>query len=265
MTPLLLLPGTLCDERVWAPVRDAWASATGEGRRDIRTAALEGRRSAAAMASALLECMPDRCAIAGFSLGGIVALEMAAQAPDRVLGLALVASNARPDPPENAASRRAAVHRARSNGIESHVRDELLCRYFGSAHAQDRALQDLVCRMAVDTGLDAYLAQSDIASNRSDSRPRLRDIVGPTLVVGGDEDGINPPDRQEEMARALPCAEWHQVKHAGHFVPLEAPAELAELMALWLHRVDAERDARLSSQQPAEALDALRDERLRGR
>jgi pimeloyl-ACP methyl ester carboxylesterase len=248
MTPLLLLPGTLCDERVWAPVQDAWASATGGGRRDIRTAALGGRRSAAAMASALLESMPERCAIAGFSLGGIVALEMAAQAPERVLGLALVASNARPDPPENVASRRAAVHRARSTGIEAHVRDELLCRYFGSAHAQDLALHDLVCRMAVDTGIDAYLAQSEMASNRADSRPRLRAIGGPTLVVGGDEDGINPPDRQEEMARALPCAEWHQVKHAGHFIPLEAPVELAELMALWLHRVDTDRDAELSFQ-----------------
>lgn len=142
---------------------------------------------------------------------------MVAQAPDRVLGLALVASNARPDPPENAASRRAAVDRARSAGIEAHVRAELLCRYFGSAHAQDIALHDLVCRMAVDTGIDAYLAQSEIASNQADSRPRLRAIGRPTLVVGGDEDGINPPDRQEEMAR-------------------------------WLDRIDAERDAQLSFQ-----------------
>lgn len=248
MTPLLLLPGTLCDERVWEPVQDAWASATGEGRRDIRTVALRGHRSAAAMASALLESMPDRCAIAGFSLGGIVALEMAAQAPDRVLGLALVATNARPDPPENSASRRAAVHRARSTGIEAHVRAELLCRYFGSTHAQDLALHALVCRMAMDTGLDAYLAQSEMASNRADSRPRLRDIGRPTLVVGGDEDCINPPDRQEEMARALPCAEWHQVRHSGHFIPLEAPAELAELMALWLDRVEAEREVKRSFQ-----------------
>ena len=96
-TPLLLLPGTLCDERVWAPMR----SALEENAYAIRTAVLRGHLSTAAMASALLETMPPRCAIAGFSLGGIVALEMAAQAPDRVLGIALVATNARPDPAEN--------------------------------------------------------------------------------------------------------------------------------------------------------------------
>jgi pimeloyl-ACP methyl ester carboxylesterase len=212
--PLLLLPGTLCDARVWAPVREA----LGEGACGFHAAALEGHRSMAAMAAALLAAMPPRCAIAGFSLGGI-------------------AANARPDPPENAAHRRAAVARARQVGLDRHVRDDLLGRYFGSAHADDPALRDLVCRMAEDAGVETYAEQSEMAIHRADGRPRLPRIAVPTLVVGGGEDAINPADRQEEMARALPQCLWHQVPGAGHFVPLEAPAELAALMGSWLGRV----------------------------
>jgi pimeloyl-ACP methyl ester carboxylesterase len=230
---LLLLPGTLCDARVWAPVREA----LGEGACEFHAAALEGRRSMAAMAAALLAAMPPRCAIAGFSLGGIVALEMAAQAPRRVLGVALVAANARPDPPENAAHRRAAVARARQVGLDRHVRDDLLGRYFGPARAGDPALRDLVGRMAEDAGVETYAEQSEMAIHRADSRPRLPRIAVPTLVVGGGEDAINPADRQAEMARALPQCMWHQVPGAGHFVPLEASAQLAALMGPWLGRV----------------------------
>lgn len=234
MTALLLLPGTLCDARVWAPVQGALTAAGCS----LLSADLKAHRSAPAMASALLETMPDRCAIAGFSLGGIVALEMAAQAPQRVLGLALIATNARPDPAESALARRAAVIRARRTGIDAHVRGELLPRYFGSAHAQDRALHDMVLGMAIDSGIDAYSDQAEIAACRADSRPRLQAIRVPTLVIGGAEDSINPADRQQEMAHALPFAEWHQVAGAGHFVPLEAPACVAGLMRRWLQRLE---------------------------
>src|SRR5690349_18408038 len=84
--PLVMLPGTLCDARLFGPLLDVLGL----------TAAvpeLSGAETAADVAGALLTSLPDRFALCGFSLGAIVALEIAAQAPERVERLALIGCN----------------------------------------------------------------------------------------------------------------------------------------------------------------------------
>lgn len=189
------------------------------------------------MAAALLRTAPARFALVGFSLGGIVALEMAAQAPGRVAGLALVAANARPDPPDNAARRRAAVAAAVRDGVALHVARDLWPMYVAAAHSRDDALRGLVCDMAERLGAGAYAEQAEIAIDRADSRPRLGTIDVPALIVSGAEDALNPPDRQRELASGIPDAVWVELPNTGHMVPLEAPVELAEAILAWLARV----------------------------
>ena len=98
--PLLLLPGTLCDSRVFAPLLDRLSD------RVAVVKVLAGETDVRSMATRILADAPPRFALLGFSLGGIVALEMAALAPERVVGLALIASNARDVRPEFHADRR---------------------------------------------------------------------------------------------------------------------------------------------------------------
>ena len=87
---VLLLPGLLCDERLWA----AQTAALADSARS-RTSDLTAHESIAAMADAVLSQAPGRFAMAGFSMGGCVALEVAARAPDRVGRLALLSTSAR--------------------------------------------------------------------------------------------------------------------------------------------------------------------------
>ncbi|MDO9439187.1 alpha/beta fold hydrolase [Hydrogenophaga sp.] len=225
---LVLLPGTLCDARVWEPMLQGWPGVPPS----TVTPALGGQQSAPAMARALLKVLPQRFALMGFSLGGIVALEIAAQAPARVTGLALLATNARPDPPENAAAREAGVASARAD-MRAHVQRDLWPRYVAPHRLNDAAILDCVVRMALDAGPGLYADQAAIATYRVDSRPRLAALRMPVLIASGDEDPINPLDRQAEMAQAMPHAEWVRLPGVGHFVPLEAPATLAEAAARW--------------------------------
>jgi pimeloyl-ACP methyl ester carboxylesterase len=234
--PLVLLPGTLCDERVWGPMLAKWGELAPV---QVLTPSLRGSVTVPAMASALLGQLPPRFAVMGFSLGGIVALELVAQAPDRVAGLALVATNARADPPENAERRRAAVAIGRDGGLEHHVRADLWPVYVAPGRRDDDVLRDLIVRMATAMGIDAYAQQAELAMQRADSLPRLEAIAVPTLVVGGDEDAINPRDRQQEMVDRLRPATWVQLRGVGHFVPLEAPAELAEAAHAWFASTSA--------------------------
>lgn len=230
--PLVLLPGTLCDARVWTPMLKAWPLP----HPDTIAPTLTGHRTAHAMAAALLASLPPRFALMGFSLGGIVALEMAAQAPDRVAGLALVASNARPDTPTNRMARRAGLASARVD-MAAHVRQDLWPRYVAPARLQDQSIADCVLQMAIELGCNTYADQVAIAESRTDSRPRLASMTTPLLVVSGDDDVINPPALQEEIVQLVPNARWLRLEAAGHFVPLEAPEALATTACEWLNGV----------------------------
>lgn len=239
--PLLLLPGTLCDARVFAPVVARLCDAS-DGRsaspgssvaRAVIVGDMTGAESTPALAAKLLADAPPRFALAGFSLGGIVALEMIAQAPERIERIALLATNARPDPAANAAPRRAAVERARGHGMATFI-DDSWPRPVAPSNAADGALRALLVAMA-ESGGDAVLAsQSEVAIHRADSRPRLKDIAVPALVLCGEDDVVCRPDAHREMAELIPGATLAILPGAGHFVLLEAPDAVAAHLRAWL-------------------------------
>ena len=84
-TPLLMVPGFLCDARSFLPQVAALSS-----QRSVAIACPGPRRSLSAMAEAILDAAPRRFALAGHSMGGMVALEILALAPERVERLALI-------------------------------------------------------------------------------------------------------------------------------------------------------------------------------
>src|SRR3546814_4065278 len=84
MLPLSLLPGLLCDAALWRPQVEALADIAEPWVADLTT-----QDSTAAMAETVLAAMPPRFALAGLSMGGYVALEIMARAPERVTRLAL--------------------------------------------------------------------------------------------------------------------------------------------------------------------------------
>jgi pimeloyl-ACP methyl ester carboxylesterase len=216
--PLLLLPGTLCDERVFAPLRErlpGWPVIVGD---------MTGAAATPALAGKILHETPRRFAVLGFSLGGIVALEMMDQAPDRIAALALV---------ENTAVRRKAVVRARERGMASYI-DDAWPGLVSPAQAGRGDLRDLLVAMAEWGGPDTLASQSEVAIARADSRPRLGDIAVPALVLCGADDGICPPEVHREIADLVPNATLAIVPNAGHFALVERPDAVAAYVRAWL-------------------------------
>lgn len=234
--PLVLLPGTLCDARVFAPLLARLPGV------EARVPALEGAESTVAMAGRLLGDLPPRFALGGFSLGGIVALEMIAQAPERVTRLALVDTTARPDQPERARERRNAVARAAELGLARYAGDKLWSLYVAEDGDTDESHREshrerhraLVTAMAVDLGHDAFRRHSEFAIGRADSRPRLARIAVPTLVLCGEEDRLCAPALHREIAEAIPDSRLVVVPRAGHFALIERPDAVADAFRDWL-------------------------------
>lgn len=232
MVPVLLLPGTLCDERLFAPLLAALPAG-----RDARIIAYTDHADIGAAADAILAAAPaGRFALLGFSLGGIVALEIARRAPGRIAGLALLGATPLPVPPETHADRRAAATGA-APGI--YVRDTAWPAYVGADSREDQALLHMIVAMADDLGGAVFTRQIELALTRPDYRPALEALAMPALVLAGAEDAINPPATQQIIADALPDATLRLIPRAGHFALLEQPEATADAVRAWLDRVDA--------------------------
>ncbi len=229
--PVILLPGTLCDDRAFAPLIARLAG------HDVRTILTTGAETTEALATRILAETPPVFVLIGFSLGGIVALEVAAQAPLRVAGLALIGSTARPDRPALAQSRRADVADARARGLAAVLLEKFWPRYVAARALDDFALQRVVLAMAETMGVGAFAQQTELIISRADSGPRLKRLSLPILALCGAEDALCPPLLHEEIAAAAPNATLAIIPSAGHFVLLEAPSQSIDAILAWLDTV----------------------------
>ena len=226
--PLVLLPGSMCDARLFAPQVEALSTG-----RCLVLPSLALDDAVEDMAARVLAEAPPVFALLGLSLGGIVAMEVARRAPDRVARLALLDTNHLPEPPAVAQTRASYVERARAGDLEGVMRDELKPRYLAEGPRKAATL-DLCMRMALDLGPDVFERQSRAISTRPDQSGALPGLAMPTLVLCGAQDGLCPPARHDAIAALLPNARRVTIAGAGHLPVLERPDETNAAIAGWL-------------------------------
>lgn len=227
LVPLLLLPGQLCDERLWrdpaAALADVAAPIFGDLTQDDRIEDMAARALAEAPAS---------FALAGLSMGGYVALEIMRQAPERVLRLALFDTTARPENPARATLRRADMSTV-GLGRFAGITPRLLPQFIHASRLQDPLAHE-VMEMTARVGAAAYLRQQTAILKRPDARPILPTIAVPTLIGVGEADAVTPPHLAEEMAAGIPGAKLQVFARCGHLPPMEDPTATVQAMRAWL-------------------------------
>ncbi|QYK42668.1 MAG: alpha/beta fold hydrolase [Paracoccaceae bacterium] len=226
MTPLVLLPGMMCDARLFGAQIGALSA-----RWPVMTHPIGFAASMEGLAEQVLARAPQRFALAGLSMGGIVAMEILRQAPGRVERVALMDTNPLAEPPEVAARRPAQVARALAGELADVMRDEMKPNYLAESNT---ALLDLCLDMALALGPQVFARQSQALATRPDQTATLAAFRGPALVLMGAEDRLCPRDRHDLMHRLMPQSRLAIVPGAGHLPPLEQPhATTAELIR-WL-------------------------------
>ena len=230
MTTLILLPGMACDAALWQHQHAALATAVAPGR--LVVADVHGRAdSLPAMAALLLAEQPGDLLLAGCSLGGMLALEVARQAPQRVCGLALLGTTARPDSPEMLALRSDAIAEFEAGRGEPLLRANALFAFHPNHQA--RLVDDYIA-MVQRTGTHSLVRQNRALMARADLRPTLGAISCPTLVVGGADDLLTPPACSREIAAGIPGAQLHLLAECGHMLTWEQPQAVSGLLQGWL-------------------------------
>jgi pimeloyl-ACP methyl ester carboxylesterase len=186
-----------------------------------------------AIARQILAEAPPRFALAGHSMGGYIAFEMMRQAPDRIIKLALINTQARPDTPEATARRRDQIARAQAGEYHA-VLDDLFPGFVHPSRREDASLHRLVHDMGDDIGADAFVRQQIAIIGRPDSRPILALIRCPTLVLTGDEDNTIPNSLSNEMADGIRGAKLRILPDCGHLPQVEQPQATADALIEWL-------------------------------
>jgi pimeloyl-ACP methyl ester carboxylesterase len=225
--PLVLLPGLLCDARLWRDQAVALADIA-----EPATADLTLDDSVAAMAGRVLAGAPGRFALAALSMGGYVAFEVLRQAPERVARLALLDTSAAPDTPERARQRRAAMESLKLGRFQG-VTTRMLPQLVHARHVRG-AVGDEVRAMARRVGGAAFLRQQQAILDRPDSRPLLPSIRIPTVVAVGDSDVLTPVTEVEEIHRGIAGSAMHIFRECGHLPAMELPQETTQVLRKWL-------------------------------
>jgi pimeloyl-ACP methyl ester carboxylesterase len=227
--PLLLLPGLLCDARLW---RDILPPLAGLATPVIADLAADDAIGAMAERAVALMGTAPRFAVAGLSMGGYVAFEVARRWPERVSRLCLLDTSARPDTEEQSRRRRGLMSLAREGKFRG-VTPRLLPQLLHEARLETPLAAEVIA-MADRIGLAGFLRQQRAIMGRVDSRPSLSAIAVPTLVGVGEADVLTPPERAEEIAAGIPGARLEIFTGCGHLPTMEDPPAVAAAMRRWL-------------------------------
>ena len=227
-TPLLLLPGLLCDDDLWSAEVAALA-----GDCDIVIADMTQDDTISGMASRAVARMPETFAVCGLSMGGYTSMEIMRQVPGRVTRLALFDTSPYADPPERIDIRKALIERVRDGDFEGVTGEHFKTFVHPSRHTDD-ALMGRIRASADNVGPDAYIRQQTAIMGRPDSTDALSKVTCPTLVLCGAEDVLTPPSVHDEMAGMIPGATLVKVPGSGHLPTIEKPDEVIRAMRDWL-------------------------------
>lgn len=233
-TTLVLVPGLMCDEAVWADVRKHMgATANGAVVPDHGLCQdIEG------MAVQILQSVPGPLAVAGHSMGGRVALEMRRLAPERVRRLALLDTGylSRPAGPAGQAEvdkRQALLDLARREGVEVMARTWAQ----GMVHPSrltDTALMDGIVAMFARRTPAHFASQIQALLARPDASQTLKSIGGPVYLLCGAQDSWSPVAQHQAMSELLSHSVLTVIESAGHMAPMEQPESVAKVLSEWI-------------------------------
>jgi pimeloyl-ACP methyl ester carboxylesterase len=236
---LILLPGMLCDRAYFEPQLLELQQVA-----EVSVAAYAEVPTIAEMAQLVLSAAPERFAVAGHSMGGRVAQELAFRAPERVIGLGLFATDYRGfrDAEERISEetrRQEWLDRIDREGFARFARQwapRLVAPSRQSQHSLISKIIDMAERHG-RAGVDAHCRAGLSRCDYSDLLPR---ITAPTLVMTGSEDKVRPPELHRDMASRMPNARLAIIAGAGHMLSMEDPAAVTAEMLPWLMSLDSQ-------------------------
>jgi len=224
---LVLVPGLGGDSELWRHQLEHLADVA-----EMQVADLSPCSTREEMADAVLRSAPEKFALAGMSMGGWTAQEVAARAPQRVTKVALICTWANPDPAFNE-KQREVIRRIRAGEFEK-VCEEHRLGILNPPHRKNTALKATMAEMQRRAGPELMARHIQAMIDGYDSRACLPKIRCPTLVVAGRNDPLFSVEEHAFITASIGGARLAIIEDCGHAVNLEQPQALTALLRYWL-------------------------------
>lgn len=228
--PLVLLPGMGCDDRLYTPQLREFGR-----ERAVMIAPINQGDRIETIVAALVDQLPERFALAGLSMGGIVAMEVLNRIPNRVTRLCLMDTNPLAESPAVAATREPLIVGVQAGRLDEIMRKSMLPEFLAPGPRR-REVLNLMYQMAADLGPDVFINQSRALQRRPDQQATLRKCKVPALILCGEHDKLTPVRRHEFMAGLIPGAHLEIIYDAGHIPTLEQPEATNAALRNWLNQ-----------------------------
>lgn len=228
LSTLVLVPGLLCDETIWASQVEAFADQT-----QLAVPLFRSATSVEEMAAISLAWADGSLSVVGLSMGARVALEMWRAAPERIERLALLDFWVGPAGAGEPERRKILTDMSRDEGIRPAAEV-----WVGSmVHPERQTDEDLVetmHEMVCSYTPEQHAGQIEALLNRADLWPVLPTITVPTVVAVGRQDPWRTVEQHQQMAAVIPGSRLEVIEDCGHLSPAEQPEAVNDLIADWL-------------------------------
>jgi len=179
----------------------------------------------------------DNVVLCGLSMGGYVAFEFLKRHRNRVRGLMLLNTRADEDDEVARANRNETIAAVKRDGVEV-LEDLLLHRLVApdSIETMPHVIERLR-GMLKGHSAEGVIGALEAMRDRNDSRQQLSSIDVPTLVVAGKEDRLISVQASQELAAAIPGAQFTVIAEAGHLTPMEQPISTGRVIRQFLDSI----------------------------
>lgn len=233
-TPLILIPGLMCDHSVWSPLLPFLD-------KELRTITADhgDSDSLTAMAQRILKTAPPLFDMAGHSMGGRVAFEVYRLAPERVRRIALMNTGYLPLAGGEAgekerAGRMQLLQVAQTQGVRA-MAAKWAQHMVAPARLQDPELMNDIIDMFERKSALVFERQQHALLTRPDASGVLAHIRIPCMVMTGEHDSWADVAQHRAMADLLPTrTQVNVIPQAGHMLTMEEPAAVAQVFLNWL-------------------------------
>jgi pimeloyl-ACP methyl ester carboxylesterase len=185
------------------------------------------------MACHMVERLPPRFDLVGWSMGGYIAIELYPLVRERVRKLALIATSARPESAKALAGRAELLKSVESTGLRAAFMSLINSNLNDPARVATAFIDGILADTA-NLGEETLRNQLAALISRRDTRPSLGKVECEALIVVGQHDAVTPPECSRELASLLPRASLEIVEEAGHFAPWEKPQAVNGLLQAFL-------------------------------
>lgn len=220
---VVLIPGFMLDETLWKAfvqyLPEHW---------EIHYGNISSGKTISQIANNIIESHSQPLVIIGFSLGGYIARQIAADYPERVKGLILIASSLREDTESQRSAKKQMVEFYTPQTFKR-LSTQTIVRSLHPRNRNNSALISLIQSMSTNLGYKVLVSQSELI--RSDI-PSCQ-IQCPTLVVASSHDSLRSVEESIEVKESIKNAALRMVDRSGHMIPLEQPEELAKIVTSW--------------------------------